>query len=454
MQIDIGWMMTVTLFLLLACNCQAGQSAAYSVEDDEETGDQVLYFIDGKQQQELYRNAHVTILQEEDFDGNGEPDVLVTTDMGNDCCPPEYAIHSRAKGKNTIIDIICDREPVVVQGPAGLTIRSKTVEKTTIAVLRNGRLETVESIPQLKSIVELHSPEGTPDDKTDQQILKVDINDDGTLEEVLCEHPEFHAKMDCSLPLPNGETQETNLGCERFGMLAAKNNGSHQFVCDNDILFLFDGYRWGVSSPEIEILADRMQKLEPVIGEYPPAIKGDSEKKAVKKEYEAIKAELDALLELTTYDNGVYLLYLRATLQAMGHNFDYPHSPEGATEDFQAVLEEEPHHVHALLALGRLWVNSKPELAPDAENLFLAAQCVLGRVPLEEAQRGLFFAMYYQGRMAESQRQANYLAATWPNEPMYKEMADITRGVIERAKEPVKPLPPLTGPVTMDGCQK
>ncbi|WP_163362351.1 hypothetical protein, partial [Klebsiella aerogenes] len=79
-----------------------------------------------------------------------------------------------------------------------------------------------------------------------------------------------------------------------------------------------------------------------------------------------------------------------------------------------------PKHVPALLVLGRLWVNSRPDLAPKAENLFRAAQCFTGEQPLEEAQRGLFFTFYYQGRMQAALQQSEYLVKTWPDDARYR----------------------------------
>ncbi|MDP1335008.1 hypothetical protein Q6252_28425, partial [Klebsiella pneumoniae] len=72
------------------------------------------------------------------------------------------------------------------------------------------------------------------------------------------------------------------------------------------------------------------------------------------------------------------LLFLRGELQALGHNVDRKGAWDGATADLQKVLRAQPKHVPALLVLGRLWVNSRPDLAPKAENLFRAAQCFTG----------------------------------------------------------------------------
>lgn len=450
-----GWMLPVLLFLLLfAGSCRAADSDSYIVETDEENSEQILYFLDGEERHEIDRNAHVTILREADFNGDGVPDVLVVTDTGGSCCPPEYAIHSWVNGAVMTVAIDCNGEPEVIERGNGLAIRSQTIEKTTISVLRGSRLEVVKTIPQLKAIKELHSLGRGYEGKKDHQILKVDVDDDGVVEEIRCEHWEFQGSMICSLPRPHDEEQNLHLSCDRFGMLAAKSNGYHQFVCDNDTLFVFDGYRWTVSNPETEQLAEQIQKLVPVIGNYPPKFHDDKEKEAVRKSYEEIRGGLDAQLNKETFDNGLHPLYLRGFLQTMGHNFDFPQAWDGATQDLQAVLAKEPGHVPSLLALGRMWVNSHPEMAPQAEKLFLAAQCFHGREPLEEAQQGLFFALYYQGRMVEALRQANYLATTWPKETQYQKMADMTRDVLKRTNASVEPPEPLTAPLGLEDCKK
>lgn len=79
----------------------------------------------------------------------------------------------------------------------------------------------------------------------------------------------------------------------------------------------------------------------------------------------------------------------------------------------------------AILSLANLWVNSRPDLAGRAELLFRAAQCNRGDKPLEEAQRGLFFAFYYQGKFNDAWRQARYLTQTWPEVKNYAQFVEI-----------------------------
>ncbi|CAN5377894.1 hypothetical protein BH11PSE11_BH11PSE11_26220 [soil metagenome] len=177
-------------------------------------------------------------------------------------------------------------------------------------------------------------------------------------------------------------------------------------------------------------LMERIKALEPNIAGYPPNVKNEEELAVVKKRYADLKKELDTLLSSRPGDED--LLYMRGFLQSMGHNLDSPGAWEGADKDFKALLEINPAHVPAMLDLGNLWVNSNPALAPNAEKLFRAAQCLRGEVPLERAQQGLFFALYYQAKMSEAFNQSQYLVKTWPNSQKYRTLNDTVRGVLEK----------------------
>jgi hypothetical protein len=85
-----------------------------------------------------------------------------------------------------------------------------------------------------------------------------------------------------------------------------------------------------------------------------------------------------------------------------------------------------------VLELAELWVNSNPALAPKAEQLFRAAQCYSKNKPLERAQRGIFFALYYQGKMNEALAQSDYLIQTWPQSGQYQQLNKMVLGVLAR----------------------
>jgi hypothetical protein len=155
-----------------------------------------------------------------------------------------------------------------------------------------------------------------------------------------------------------------------------------------------------------------LTSLETVIGGFPPAIESEAQHAAVVKAYEIAKQELDVLLERNPGDES--LLFKRGYLQSMGHNMDYPKAWEGSEADLKLLLSKNPSHVDATLELASLYVNSRPDLAPNAELLFRAVQCFSDPHPNESAQSGLFFAFYYQGKIEAAYRQAAFLKATWP----------------------------------------
>jgi len=182
-------------------------------------------------------------------------------------------------------------------------------------------------------------------------------------------------------------------------------------------------------------LEERLRALEPTIGHYPAEIKDKNGARSLKAQYEALKKDLDAALSSRPKDEK--LLYQRGYLQSMGHNFDYPGAWEGATADLTAALKINPNDVPAILALARLWVNSRPDLAKNAEALFRAAQCNMGEKPLEDAQNGLFFALYYQGKIKEAYSQAQFLTLAWPDNPAYGRLLETARSVLLKKGEPL-----------------
>lgn len=180
-----------------------------------------------------------------------------------------------------------------------------------------------------------------------------------------------------------------------------------------------------------ESLADRIEALEPIIGGYPPNISSESEAASVNKRYQALKSELDKLLAAKPDDQ--QLLFMRGYLQNMGHNLDIPEAWDGADKDLRKLLTLNSGHIPGLITLAELWVNSKPDLAPKAEQLFRAAQCYNKDEPLERAQRGIFFALYYQGKKKEAWLQSEYLKQTWPESEQYRKLNDIARNVMVRS---------------------
>jgi tetratricopeptide (TPR) repeat protein len=190
-------------------------------------------------------------------------------------------------------------------------------------------------------------------------------------------------------------------------------------------------------------LEEGIHALEPVIGHYPADLKDKPQVYEVIARYGALKRDFDKAISAHPGDEK--LLFERGVLQSMGHNFEYRGAWAGATRDLTEVLKRDPDNVAALLALGDLWVNSRRVFAAKAEKLFLAAQCHRGDVPLEEAQRGLFFALSMQGKIREATSQAQYLHRTWPDNQAYAAYVEFGRMDLDKRGEPA-PEPPTEIP--------
>ena len=201
---------------------------------------------------------------------------------------------------------------------------------------------------------------------------------------------------------------------------------------------LFAGMLFCTGAFAADSVKARMSSLEPVIGAHPPNIANQAEFDSIKSRYEELKSELDQLIEDSPKDEA--LLVTRGRLQSMGHNFDYPGAWQGSTDDFKAVLDKNPANIDALVWLGSLWVHSDPSLAAKAEGLFRAAQCFKGKEPIERAQAGMFFALYYQGKVIEAYRQSEFLVSNWPKDEKYRILNETTRDVLARSAAGAAPV--------------
>jgi hypothetical protein len=180
-------------------------------------------------------------------------------------------------------------------------------------------------------------------------------------------------------------------------------------------------------------MEQRISELEPFIGGFPPNLEKDEDLRFVEAKYDRIKQDLDVLIKKSPKD--LELLFLRGHLQVMGHNFDKKGAWNGAETDLLKVLRADPKHERALVEIGLLYVNTNPGIAPKAQEFFNRAQAVHGSEPLEPAQQGLFFCLYYQGRIKEASKQADLLRKQFPNSPKYQQLYEVTQEVVERIEK-------------------
>jgi tetratricopeptide (TPR) repeat protein len=175
----------------------------------------------------------------------------------------------------------------------------------------------------------------------------------------------------------------------------------------------------------LNLIDSELAKLEPFIGGFPPNIKDEEQKTDVEEKYQKLVDQLNSAL--TVSPNDLELLYRRGKLFHMGHNFDAPGALENAEQDLTNVIKRAPDDKRAFLELGSLYVSTNPSLAPKAEALFLQAQKVHGREPLEEAHRGLIFAYYYQGKMQKALGAADLVLKLSLKDEALINMRDIIR---------------------------
>lgn len=186
---------------------------------------------------------------------------------------------------------------------------------------------------------------------------------------------------------------------------------------------------------DLSAIKTQITALSDNLGNFPAQFKDAQEAARIASRYKTIKTSLDKLLEKNPNDEE--LLFYRGKLQNMGHNADYQGAWQGATDDLAKLLKINPSNIPALLLLANHWVNSEISFAPKAEKLYIAAQCYHGVEPLEEAQRGLFFALYYQGKLQDAVRQAKFLTDKWSEIPEYKTLFSMTLDVLAK-KHPIE----------------
>jgi tetratricopeptide (TPR) repeat protein len=174
-------------------------------------------------------------------------------------------------------------------------------------------------------------------------------------------------------------------------------------------------------------------EMKPRIGTYPPVISTVSEQESVESKYGEARKLLDEAIARNK--NNTDLLYKRGYLFFMGNNLGDTDAFKNAENDLKAVLKAKPDHEEAMVTLGTLYVNSRPGLVAKGETLLANAQTIHGALPLEDAQQGLFYAYYYQGKMAMALETAALLKKNWPKSEKYTSMERMALAGMARSGE-------------------
>ncbi len=177
----------------------------------------------------------------------------------------------------------------------------------------------------------------------------------------------------------------------------------------------------------------QIEDLEKVIGAYPPNINSKEEHEAIKAKYDKALKDVNELMQ--SHPKELRFLFQRAYLQSMGHNMNEVGAFERSAKDFEELLQKNPKSVSGHIEFGMLLVNADPKFAQKAETLFRRAQQLAGNKLIEDAQRGIFFALYYQAKMKAALVQADLLIQNWPGVEQYAKLRQITSDALARAEK-------------------
>jgi hypothetical protein len=194
-----------------------------------------------------YADEFANLEGEADFDGNGTIDAVVTIRGNGNCCPGVVLFASVVQGAIRVVKIESTWEsPTVtsVQGRSAVTFATESRAKGTWGF--DGTRAFVITPPTrhiLPAIAEVHGAGHFWAD-AGARSLTADLNGDGTTEVIDCQIWERWGSLLCTLPLGNNQSQQLSTGCDRFGVLAATTLGRHDLVCNDDLVFKFDGVKW------------------------------------------------------------------------------------------------------------------------------------------------------------------------------------------------------------------
>ena len=225
------------------------RSVTYSVEELTREGEEqkivvARHFVFGGVSSGP-KDYYANIVDVRDFDDDGRDDALVSTSNGGNCCPPYYAIVS-LKGWELVVAPISEdfTEIYVVEDEKNVFVVEKGVDKKDYFLFDGIRANVVKIESSMPAIKSIRGAGAFYTDDTAPRELTFDLDENGSEDVVVCQIWDRWGSLLCSLPLPKGETQKLSHGCDRIGVLASKNNGYHDLVCNFDTVIKFNGSKW------------------------------------------------------------------------------------------------------------------------------------------------------------------------------------------------------------------
>lgn len=200
-----------------------------------------------------WSSYHIEVEYISDLDGDGEPEAIVSTSQGGNCCGPSYFIVShrgggffsaqthealtgfatvslRDVGGTTLLHV----ENWEYDGPGEIANMEQSLFSFTHGTLH--LLSRSQNVAMLSAVVEVTAKDVIDGPKS----IAFDRNDDGEEETLVCSYWERWQSVNCTseqIPTPAKLGFDLQIGCTRVGILASVTNGFHDLVCDRSKVF-------------------------------------------------------------------------------------------------------------------------------------------------------------------------------------------------------------------------
>jgi hypothetical protein len=232
----------------------------YSVASDSTSFSVLRATANGKTYELIDRSKRMClqVVDQRDFDGNGLVDALVRDILGcgGNCCGDSFFFVSNlGSGRFELSDEVGyswgepviekwrGRWSVVVTDSSEGVDNQKLLDITQRFILESGKAVQVEewTRKEMESITEIRSEIFDPKKCDETHSLEYDLDGDGKKDQIITTYWSRWGRMIWTVEFADGKKYSTGLGCKRIGVLATKTNGVSDLVCDQDMVFRWNG---------------------------------------------------------------------------------------------------------------------------------------------------------------------------------------------------------------------
>lgn len=237
-------------------------SARYSFQRVENTAGEPadVLFVDAvgaARQIQAFDYSMGAVAIEQDLNGDGTVDAIVSVHGGGNCCPADYYfIADMGNGHFSVTripEVYAWQDPVVEEAEGRAAVRFVSVNEgmntddyleTTHVFRFEGAAPVIVSKSvkeEMPALAEIRSS-AVGEDGNRRISFAYDLNGDGREDEISCGLWERWGRLsDCRVSLQDdAEPVVIDAACKRLGVVSQASDGMLQLVCDADSLIVFD----------------------------------------------------------------------------------------------------------------------------------------------------------------------------------------------------------------------